>query len=481
MSRLARQAVVLSIARMANFGLMLLSPVILVRILPVAQFGQYREFLVYTSLLIVYAAFNINDSLLYFIPSHSASSWRVVRQTTVLVARTSCAIVALVVVLDLLFKGALIGHFLIPTALYALLFVNLDFWEWYWLANHRPAPVFIYTAGRLIARMLVVIIAATFSHDVTVIVWSLIALEGARLVGSAIAWKVSAVPNEPPAAPGLWREQLRYCLPWGVAMVIGTTTRNLGNIAIVKWLGAVSLAYYTIGLYGEPIIVTVRNSISTVLLPEMVRKNATGSGDRLEIWGRATVYNCIVLFPIAVLLVRFAEPVIAATFGNAYRPAAPVLQVYGLVVVRECFDLTLPLRAANRTTPLVYSTLIGLVVGAAALAVFVPRIGIVGGVSALAVSSTSEAIFLGILVARMSGVSAAKLAPWRTIATVAAAAILAGVATWSRIWNAVPGFLGVICASLVYAALFGLLLKLFRVRELQFLVDRARSILGKSN
>jgi len=479
MSRLARQAVVLSIARMANFGLMLLSPIILVRILPVAQFGHYREFLVYTSLLIAYAGFNINDSLLYFIPSHSASTWRVVRQTAVLVARTSFAIIALAVVLDLLLKGALIGHFLVPTALYVLLFVNLDFWEWYWLANHRPVPVFIYTASRLLARMGVVIIAATFSRNVTVIVWSLIALEATRLVGSAIAWKASVAPNEPPAAPGLWREQLRYCLPWGLAVVIGTTTRNLGNIAIVKWLGAVSLAYYTIGLYGEPIIVTVRNSISTVLLPEMVRRSA--AGERLEIWGRATVYNCIVLFPIAVLLYRFAEPLIAVTFGNAYRPAAPVLQVYGLVIVRECFDLTLPLRAANRTTPLVYSTLVGLVVGAACLLVFVPRIGIVGGVSALVVSGTSEAIFLSVLIARMSGVSAATLAPWRTIATVAAAAILAGAATWSRIWNAVPGFLAVICASIAYGAAFVLLLKLFRVRELQFLVDRVRGILGKSS
>ena len=86
MSRLAGKAIVLSIARIANYGLMLLSPVLLVRILPVEQFGRYREFLVYTSLLIAIAGFNINDSLLYFIPAHARSRWLVVRQTTLLVS-----------------------------------------------------------------------------------------------------------------------------------------------------------------------------------------------------------------------------------------------------------------------------------------------------------------------------------------------------------------------------------------------------------
>jgi O-antigen/teichoic acid export membrane protein len=396
------------------------------------------------------------------------------------VARISFAVVAVAVVLDVLLKGSLIGHLLAPTAIYVLLFVNIDFWEWYWLANHRPGPVFIYTAGRLVVRMLVVIAAASLSHNVMVIIWSLIALEGARLTVSAIAWKASITPNEPPAAKNLWREQLRYCLPWGLAMVIGTTTRNLGNIAIVKWLGTVSLAYYTIGLYGEPVITTLRNSISTVLLPEMVKRSGTDAAGRLEIWGRATVYNCIILFPIAVLVFRFAAPLIGVTFGKAYLPAAPVLQVYGLVIVRECFDLTLPLRAANRTTPMIYSTLIGLVVGAICLTLLVPRLGILGGVSALVISSTSEAVFLSILIGRMSGVSAARIVPWRTVFTVAAAAGLAGIVTWSRIWVAVPSFLGVICASVVYAAAFVLLLRLFRVTELQQVWDRVRSMIRRS-
>ena len=57
MAGLAKQTVVLSAARLANYGLMLISPMILVRLLSVEQFGQYRQFILYASFLQLVGAF----------------------------------------------------------------------------------------------------------------------------------------------------------------------------------------------------------------------------------------------------------------------------------------------------------------------------------------------------------------------------------------------------------------------------------------
>ena len=57
--RLANQAAVLTASRLANFTLLLLSPVMLVRLISVRQFGEYREFVLYASLLQSFAAFTI--------------------------------------------------------------------------------------------------------------------------------------------------------------------------------------------------------------------------------------------------------------------------------------------------------------------------------------------------------------------------------------------------------------------------------------
>src|ERR1700719_1628622 len=102
MRGLAHQAAILAVSRIASYGLMIISPVVLVRFLSVSDFGSYREFLLYISFLSGAAAFAISESLLYFIPLYPASTWRVVRETTILLAVISLSVVGAFVVVDLL-------------------------------------------------------------------------------------------------------------------------------------------------------------------------------------------------------------------------------------------------------------------------------------------------------------------------------------------------------------------------------------------
>src|SRR5262245_23997996 len=120
MSGLAGRAFVLSLSRFANYGLMLLSPIILVRLLSIDDFGRYREFVLYASLLQSIAGFGISASLLYFIPSHRESVWRVVRVTVLLTLFSSVAVMGAVVIADLVFNGALVGEHRWPLTLYVL-------------------------------------------------------------------------------------------------------------------------------------------------------------------------------------------------------------------------------------------------------------------------------------------------------------------------------------------------------------------------
>jgi len=84
MAGIGKQAAVLTAARFANYGLVLIGPIILVRILSVEQFGQYRQFVVYASFLQLFAAFSFAESLLYFVPSYAKSVWRIANQTNLL-------------------------------------------------------------------------------------------------------------------------------------------------------------------------------------------------------------------------------------------------------------------------------------------------------------------------------------------------------------------------------------------------------------
>ena len=111
-----------------NYGLVLISPMVLVRLLSPDDFGRYREFLVYVTLLAGISAFGINSSLLRFVPDNPQSTARFVNHSIVMTLLSSILVTGSALVLNALFQGQLIEDYAVPVALYVLLSVNLDFW-----------------------------------------------------------------------------------------------------------------------------------------------------------------------------------------------------------------------------------------------------------------------------------------------------------------------------------------------------------------
>jgi O-antigen/teichoic acid export membrane protein len=476
MAGVGNRAAILTLSRLANYGLLLISPVILVRLLTVAQFGRYREFLLYASVLQTIAVFSINDSVLYCIPAHPASRWRTVRQTAVLIACSSLIAVAGLAVLDGAMGGRIVGSLLLPVCLYVLFCSNLDFWDYFWVATDRPGLLFVYTSLRLAVRVIVAIVTAALTHDVRAIIWALIAVEGLRVLGAAVIMTAADRSAAEPPLSEPWREQLRYCVPSGTASVLSTLNRNLGSLVVARGLGAVAFAQYTIARFGEPILLTLRNSVSAVVLPEMVRRDRDSRGDPLALWRRATVLNTILLFPVIVIVLRYALPLVQAVFGRSYAPAALVLQIYMVAVVRECFDFAPALRALNCTGPLVASNVASIVACAILLAVLVPLGGLAGAMTAVVLATFVDGIWLAGSTMRHYGVRLGELIPWPSIGKVAGAAILAALVLVAAGWREMFGPGGMALGSAVYLAAFALLLLVFKVPEAYALLAWARRL-----
>jgi O-antigen/teichoic acid export membrane protein len=475
MPGIARLAVILSISRIANYGLMIISPVILVRFLTVGDFGRYREFLLYASILQSVATFAIPDSQLYFIPAHPGSIWRVVRETNFLTAVVSSLVIGGFLLLDVVMGGGLVGPYLLPVVVYVVLFVNIDFWEPFWLAIHRPLPVFVYTAGRLTARMIVVVCAAVLTTDVMTIIWSLIGLESLRITVSALMWrKMDKAAQEPPLVH-IRRDQLRFCIPMGLATLLFLASRNLGNVVVAKALGAVALAQLTIGSYGEPVLLALRNSISTALLPELVRRITGSREEALLLWKRATVVNCALMFPAAVILAWYAEPLVIKVFGANYRPAIPILQIYGFVMVRACFDFSPLLRAINRTRPIVTGNLAAVIAAGLSLVFLLPVAGVVGAIISVVISNFVEAVYLGWSACRLYEVSVAQIVPWGAVTKVAFCALAAAALVFGASRGLHVGLIGVVIGSAAYLAVFVALLLATRVQEAAAIIRRVLS------
>jgi O-antigen/teichoic acid export membrane protein len=468
---LGGRAAIISLTRLLNRGLLLISPIVLVRLLSVEDFGRYREFLLYTTILLNFAALGISSSLLRFIPERPELKWRYVQQTLLMTLSSSAVVSLAAFAIDVALDGKAMGEFALPVVIYVLLFVNFDFWEYLWLAEKRSLAVLAYTTGRLLARMATVITAAALTSNVTVIIWSIVALEAVRLVVSSICWRRRAHQAEMHATTS-WRDHLAYCLPYGGSMILTSLNASLGSLFITKALGAAALAIYAIGTYVQPIISILRNSLSDVLLPEMVSRARHAQSDRLDLFRRTTIVTAIALFAAAIVLGRFAELVIVTVFSEEYRSAALVMQLFLISFLRECADFGVPLRAINRTAPIMRSNLIALTINLGLLTVLLPRWGLLGAVTAFVISRFADGLYLGHELKKAYAVGWSEIVAWRDLGKVAAAALIAAGVLFSGSWVDALGVVGAVISGALYVLSFGTLLVLFRVPEAATLLER---------
>jgi len=480
MSNLARQAFVVTASRLINQGLMIISPVVLVRLLTVEDFGRYREFLLYTTVLGNLAAFSLPNSLLYFIGRQPNAALGYARRIALALGVASTLTVLLFWVLEMLMPQPLLAGALLPCVLYVLFFTNLDFWEFLWLAQGQSSRVLAYTSGRLTARMVLVCAVAWLTSSVEALLWSLVVLEGLRLAVSAIAWRRLSRGAPAVALDASWREQLAFCVPSGIVVFVATFNGSIGGMIVGQSLGEAALAQLVVGSYLLMIISPLRNSVSDVLMPSLSAQARDGGTQWVPAWRRSTVQVAILLAPVAVVSWRYAEPLVVTVFSSRFAEAAGLLRWQTGMVAVACLDLALAMRVMGRTSSMLAVSVLTLAVNLGLLFLLVPRMGIEGAAVALLASHLAALAYLTWRATAILKMPVLEFLPAAGLAKVAVVALAAAVVLVPSFWMDALGLFGAALAAASYSITFAALLILIRLPEALDLQQRILSQVAAS-
>lgn len=485
MPELLRQSATVAAFRVLNQALLVASPLVLVRVFDVEAFGQLREFLLYSGLLATLAAFSLPNALLWLVgrdPAHAALH---ARRIALALGVVSVVVVAVFAVLQAKLAVVALG-LAWPCVMYAVFAVNLDVWEYLWIAQRRAVPAFLYSTGRIVARLLVLLAAALATHDVQTVVLALVGFEAARCALMALLWQrwIRELPAADASAavaasPIGWRELLAYAAPGGAVVAVATLNRSLGGIWVGETLGNVALALLVIGGYVLAIVAGLRNAISDVLLPRlaaraqaagMLAAAIAGRGDSpvswLALWQRSTVLCAAALVPSALLLWRFAEEFVVTLFGAEYRAAAPLVRAHCPMLALACIDAALVQRALGGTRSMLGVSTLSLTAHLLGLAWAVPRFGLEGAAWALVAANAFGVACLVAVAAQRAGISAARLLPLDGLARVVLAAAACCPLLFSIDWSARLGLAGVVLGAATFLAAFVVAAGLARVEPL---------------
>ena len=341
---LARRAFSLGAVKALDHALQFLLPVVLVRCLDSATFGEYRLLWLAVGTVMALATLGMPGGLYYFLPRSDAPTRRLyIHQTLAFLTVTGLLAAFIVSPLNPWLPATL--H---PLAKYgALVPAFVALWVVSVLLDFLPTieeriPLQAYaTISVAVARAVLVAGGAWFTADMAVILWLLLATVLLKLalllayIGRFHGWA------RPWFQGAIFGGQLRYTLPFGFSSACYVLRAQADQWVAATLFTLHSFAAFSIAAILGQLVNIFRTSVVEAFMPSMSRLEAAGElKSMMEMNARANAMVGMLLLPLLGFVFVFAEDIVSLVYTASYIDAAPVMRVYIAGMVALVIELS---------------------------------------------------------------------------------------------------------------------------------------------
>ena len=413
----------LASARLLNHALALLSPLLLVRLLEIAEYGRYRQFMATAIFITSLAGFALSTNLNYLIARTPQRQSVDITNTCLLMLAVSFVSALVVVVLRNWIVPPEIENVWPLLAVYVFLFLNLEVLVAYWLAHRQSFQIMVYTVTMTVWRIGTLLAATFWLRDVEMIFVTIVCAEALKNLWIYV-WLRRRGLLVFRWDPEAMREQIRLVVPLGAGSLL-YKLNDFGKVVVANQLGPVQLAIYTTAAYQVPLVNIVQGALADVIFPDMVKRSQRDATQGLLLWKRAQVLIFAAICPAWVLLTYFAEPLVRVLFTDAFIGAVPYFQVFLLLMVRQCFQFSTPLRSIQDNKSFAHANLIALLINAGLILALMPRFGLWGPTLGLLIGQTWTSVYLGSRVLKRLKLPLSELCQWSKLGLALASSLVA--------------------------------------------------------
>ncbi|MEO8400110.1 MAG: oligosaccharide flippase family protein [Ignavibacteriaceae bacterium] len=471
MSSLTRRTITLVISESLNYAVTFLSPIFLVRLLDIETYGQYREFIVYSSLILAFMSFGIKSNLLYFISKNPTKRNSFLTNTVYLLFIFSLVGLIIVFFLKSYIQNITSYNFIFLLMVYVFCFQNIDLLDSYWLAIKRSDYVLYWSSTNAIIRTALLLVVTYVTRNIWDIIYLLIILEILKttftifyiLRKKLFNWKLNRK---------LLKDQLNYILPNGFANVINKVNIDISKIFISVTLGPASLAIYAIGSQNIPFLNIIRNSVSNVIFPEIASQTNEDPKGALALWQKVNLLYLFLMAPLFIILFFYADIIIPTLFTEKYLDAIPLFRIYLILLLRKCFEMSIPIRAMNKNKYFVASNILYLVVNLILIYILFNLLGFIGPAIAAVISEIIQSIYLGNKIILTYQLRLSELLLWKEINKIILISLIGIPIFLINILISTDSIILSILFSIVYIIIYIIFFRRNRINEIDILMKK---------
>ena len=434
-TRLKRRALSIGAVKAFDHAMQFLLPLVLVRCLDTATFGEYRLLWLALGTIMSFATLNMCGTLYYFVPRSEPRRKRLyVHQTLIFLALSGLACGFFVSPANPLLPAPirpLGAHGLLVPA-FVTLWVVTDLLDRLPTVDERIAWQAYATVGVSALRVALMAVGAWFTGDFHIMLWLLLAVALTKTgLLAYYVWRRHGL-GRPWFEWATFSEQFRHSAPLGLnAAFYGLRGKADQWVAAILFSLA-SFAAFSIAAVVGQLVHILRQSVMESFLPSMSRLQAAGNvRGMLEMNSRGNVMVAKLLYPGLAFVFVFAPELVTMVYTASYLEAAPVMRVYILGMaasVVEMGSLVMLLRQGTYALGVTGFTLaVSIAVSWAAAHVF----GLPGAAAGSVLGIYLDRLLILRRLARLTGIALRHVQDWRTLAWRLAVAALSGAAAWS--------------------------------------------------
>lgn len=188
---------------------------------------------------------------------------------------------------------------------------------------------------------------------------------------------------------GLRRRIAEYMVPISVTNTSFILDKRIDTVLVGYFLNPSAVGFYVLGKQVVEFVRTPADAIGFTLSPTFGAEKAEGNMKRASrLYETALVHTLLFFVPAAAGVVLVSEPLVTLVFGEEYRGAIPVLQVFGVYLVLESVTIITTNgldylgRARSRAIAKLLTSLLNVTLNIA----LIPVLGVVGAAIATVIT-----------------------------------------------------------------------------------------------
>ena|ERR1051326_185930 len=428
-----KPAFLLTSGRVMAFLFTFFIPVVLVRVFDPVDFGTYKQlFLIYTT--IFYAAqFGMAESLYYFMPLNPSQSNRYVVNSIVALAAAGLICLGLIAVggvqLSRMLNNDAISKHALSLGIYVLLMLVSAALEIAMIARKHYLWASVTYAASDTLRAILLVLPVLFFKRVDWLMFGAVIYALMRCL-ALIVYLLNDFKGEMRVDWVCFRNQLRYAIPFGLAIVVGILQTNFHQYAVSHYFDVATFAIYSVGCLQIPIVDFIITPASSVMMVRMSEQIGQGRFDGLiAMWHDMSRKLALMFFPLVALLLLNAHNIIVLLFTERYVRSVPIFMVWSIAIIFATLPTDSVLRVFAQTRFLLVLNILSLALIAFGIRWFLFRFDLIGAVLITVVTSALSKGLALLRVRSLLRVPVRDLLPWKSLTRMVIAATAACIPT----------------------------------------------------